>query len=287
MLGSVLAWGLIGPVLVKYGAAAGAPNVDPDDPEYWKWSEFMGYTSMAGLDGKSTPSPRYWLLWPGVMMMLCASMVELVIQYKVIWYGLKIAGHNFSSAVNGFLQKRGRTVGFFARQANKDVRASADQVEDPALPHEQVPTWLWSSGLLGVVALTLAICDRLWDMHPGYTVLGLLMGFLFSFLAIHVGGVTDTTPLTAAAKSSQLVMGGATSHNGFDVTHNQKINLVAGVIASGGASVASDLVSGMSMFPLNPDEPRGIFPSPPECKANTSPPPFQTSAPASCSAPRP
>jgi len=166
VLGSVLAWGIIGPVLVKYGECVGVPNVEEDDPDFWKWSEYTNYFTLDGLDGKSTPSPRYWLLWPGVLMMLCASMVELFIQYKVIWYGIKVAGRGAAASVHAVLQKRGRTVAFLARQAEKEIKAADDQVEDPALPHEQVPAWVWGCGLVGVIALTLAICESPCEPDP-------------------------------------------------------------------------------------------------------------------------
>jgi uncharacterized oligopeptide transporter (OPT) family protein len=80
-------------------------------------------------------------------------------------------------------------------------------------------------------------------MHPGLTILAVVLAFLFSFLAIQIGAVTDQTPLTAAAKASQLIFGGATSGQGLDIIHAQKLNLVAGSLASGGAGVATDLTS--------------------------------------------
>jgi uncharacterized oligopeptide transporter (OPT) family protein len=78
-------------------------------------------------------------------------------------------------------------------------------------------------------------------MNPGLTLLACVLGFFFSFLCVQIGAVTDQTPLTAASKASQLVFGGATAGHNFSIQHAQKLNLVAGGIASGAADVATSL----------------------------------------------
>jgi uncharacterized oligopeptide transporter (OPT) family protein len=78
-------------------------------------------------------------------------------------------------------------------------------------------------------------------MNPGLTILACLLGFFFSFLCVQIGAVTDQTPLTAASKASQLVFGGATAGHGYSIMHAQKLNLIAGGIASGAADVATSL----------------------------------------------
>jgi uncharacterized oligopeptide transporter (OPT) family protein len=80
-------------------------------------------------------------------------------------------------------------------------------------------------------------------MNPGMAILASLLGFIFAFLAIQCGAVTDVTPLTAAAKASQLVFGGVTSGQGYDIKHAQRLNLIAGGIASGAADMSMSLTS--------------------------------------------
>jgi uncharacterized oligopeptide transporter (OPT) family protein len=58
-LGTFLAWGLIGPVLVHYGECIGVQRYKSDP----HWSPVTSFTSLSNI-GKVTPSPRYWLLWP-------------------------------------------------------------------------------------------------------------------------------------------------------------------------------------------------------------------------------
>ena len=58
MSGSILAWGLIGPLTIKYGVAVSKP-LSENIPEY------RNYFSMAAVKGDyvNGGSPRYWLLW--------------------------------------------------------------------------------------------------------------------------------------------------------------------------------------------------------------------------------
>ncbi|KAK3693329.1 OPT superfamily oligopeptide transporter [Podospora appendiculata] len=237
--GSVLAWGIIGPVLVHYGECIGIAQFDEDDPQGWEG--YYSFTSLKNL-GTVTPSPRYWLLWPGVMVMVCCSMAELLVQYKVIGVGFKSLWQQMASNLNEMMIKRGKTSPFLARQGAARHKA-AFEVEDPAREEDQVKDWWWIVGLLVTVVLGMIIFQFQWEMHPGLTLLACVLAFLFSFLAIQIGAVTDTTPLTAASKASQLIFGAATSGSGFSVKHAQKINLVAGGLASGGADVANSLVS--------------------------------------------
>jgi len=234
--GGVIAWGLIGPLLVHYGECIGK-DASEGDP---KWQGLYSFTKLTNQD-KETPSPRFWLLWPAVMVMICASMAELFIQYKVIWMGMKTAWRETCISINEKYVARGKTSKYFAQQASKADKSNF--VEDPAPPHEQVRPWMWISGTIFSAVLAMIVFHFQWEMHPGLTILAVVLAFLFSFLAIQIGAVTDQTPLTAAAKASQLVFGGATSGSGYTVLHAQKINLVAGGLASGGANVASDLTS--------------------------------------------
>ena len=176
------------------------------------------------------------------MVMVCCSMAELFIQYKVIWWGVKSAWNQGCAGINGMLVRRGKMSNFFAKHSVV-TQKSGEVVEDPAPPEEQVRHWVWIVGMIVTTVVGIIIFHFQWEMHPGLTILAILLAFLFSFLAIQIGAVTDNTPLTAAAKASQLIFGAATSHSGFSIAHAQKLNLVAGGLASGGADVATSLTS--------------------------------------------
>jgi hypothetical protein len=69
--GTVLAWGILSPWIVGKGLAIGTQTHPDTFPELWR------YTDMTFSDPdkyRTSPSPRYWLLWPGVLMMLSVLM---------------------------------------------------------------------------------------------------------------------------------------------------------------------------------------------------------------------
>ncbi|EAQ93873.1 hypothetical protein CHGG_02108 [Chaetomium globosum CBS 148.51] len=235
--GSVMAWAIIGPALVHYGECIGIDQSGGDP----KWDGYYSFNSLSNL-GKQTPSPRYWLLWPGVMVMVCSSMAELFVQYKAIWSGAKSIWNQSCRGINSVLVARGKSSAFFAKHGSNQIK-DENVVEDPFPQEQQVKTWMWALGLLVTLVVGMIIFHFQWEMHPGLTILAVVLAFLFSFLAIQIGAVTDTTPLTAASKASQLIFGGATSNSGYSIQHAQKINLVAGALASGGADTATALVS--------------------------------------------
>jgi hypothetical protein len=65
--------GVIGPILVAKGLAFGtAASRDP------VWASLMNYASLGSeFTTVDHPSPRYWLLWPGVLCMIAVSFTGL------------------------------------------------------------------------------------------------------------------------------------------------------------------------------------------------------------------
>jgi len=76
MIGAILAWGLIGPLTIKYGVAVSKP-LSETIPEY------RNYFSMTAVndDYINGGSPRYWLLWVSRYIILapCTSLMPLSI----------------------------------------------------------------------------------------------------------------------------------------------------------------------------------------------------------------
>ncbi|KFA66446.1 hypothetical protein S40285_08527 [Stachybotrys chlorohalonatus IBT 40285] len=237
-LGTVVAWGLIGPLLVHYGEAVGIQN--PDRPP--RWRELTSFNSMAVSDDPDwIPSPRYWMLWPGVAVLIVYSLVEFLLHFRVIYEGAKYAFREGCAGLNHRMQARGRSYPFLEKQAAKAAEESEHLVEDFAPKDQQVPTWLWMTGSLVFLVVAIIVCEVQFNLNAGMAILACLLGILFAFLSIYGGAVTDCTPLTASAKASQLVFGGVT--RGQDLRTAQTANLIAGNIASGTADVSTALVS--------------------------------------------
>lgn len=237
--GNILAWGLIGPLLVRTGAAVGKPRVAFGEPGYDKWKNSINYMSMSLADPKNAPSPRYWLLWPGVMVMICASFAEMGVQYKLIWFALKSAGKGVLAGTNSALGLIGKRSETLARKAA--VVSGEHQIKDPAPESEQVQMWQWLPATAITIVFTCIILALQYHLPVGLSILSIVLGFVFAFLAIQCTGVTDVTPLTTAAKATQLILGGATSSSGFSVADAQRLNLIGGAVASGAASQSTDL----------------------------------------------
>ncbi|KAL0944713.1 oligopeptide transporter [Colletotrichum truncatum] len=236
MGGAILAWGLIGPVLVHYGECVGI-DVSDDMPE-WK-----GTYSFTSLSNPRNPSPRYWLLWPGVMIMVCSSMAELIVHWKIIYLGFGAGWKSICISLHTLAMKRGKRIEYFAKRAEAEEKIDENTVQDPATPDQQVATWIWVVGLFASIILAIIVMALQWEVNVGVTILALVLSFLFSFLAIQIGAVTDQTPLTAAAKAAQLVIGGATTGAGYSVKHAQRINLITAGLAAGAADVATALTA--------------------------------------------
>ncbi|KAI1842514.1 hypothetical protein JX265_012674 [Neoarthrinium moseri] len=235
-VGSFLAWGLIGPLLVYTGECVGK-NAKMDPP----WQDVVTYNSMTGMRQPGyVASPRYWFLWPGVMVLLCYSMAEFFFNYEIIWYALKQGWISLAKSANGSLNKRGKKSAFLEKQAAKGNDSSAI-VEDFATKEQQVAPWIWISGCIAVLAITMVVFEVQLGVSAGLGLLASLLGIVFSFMSIHGSGVTDVTPLTASAKASQLVFGGVT--HGQPESKALTTNLLAGAIASAGADMSTSLTS--------------------------------------------
>jgi len=243
--GSVIAWAIIGPVLVLKGAAFGTfPYADPTSEDYSaRWAPLAGgYFSLSSKYTTAThPSPRFWLLWPGILLMIVVSFTELALQYKVFFHVCKAIGRGSAGAINAALIKRGKAPSaFLERQSQRESKD--DLVVDSAAEEDQVKWWMWAPLLiLSIIGFCLVLGVQ-FGMPVGTSILSVILAFFFSFLAIQCTGVTDITPLTAAAKASQVILGGTTKGQGWSVEKAQRLNLLGGALASMGANQATDLV---------------------------------------------
>lgn len=202
--GSILAWGIIGPALVHNGAAFGKQSY-PDDP---KWSGVVSFAYLSGSSSsKETPSPRYWLLWPGVLLMIVVSFTELFLQYKVIFHISRAVVRGTSRGINAALKPLGKHS---TRLEKKGLMEDENLVEDPAQDHELVKVWMWAPLLITCIIAICLVLGVQFDMPIGMSLLSVFLAFFFTFLAVQCAGVTDITPLTAASKASQIILGGAT-----------------------------------------------------------------------------
>ncbi|KAG8838146.1 hypothetical protein FRB91_007777 [Serendipita sp. 411] len=147
-MGSVLSWGIIAPSIVKTGQAVGRPIDEENAPGY------MSYYSMSFRpqpDGtRPPPSPRYWLLWPGVLMMLVFSFVEI--------------GMSLRHSLRASIKNVGNPWPAFKRIFVKDPNYVPEEDLDPSPLEDRVKTWWWISGVVISVIVSCALMSTQFSM---------------------------------------------------------------------------------------------------------------------------
>jgi OPT family oligopeptide transporter len=231
--GSILAWGIIAPAIVANGHAVGK-HISKEFPE------IVSYQSLSFKNPEqyiTAPSPRYWLLWPGVLIMLVYSFVDVMLTMIPV---LAKAKFNFNI---------------------KSWFATSDEVddEDPTPVADRIPTLWWTSGLIASIIMSCAILATQFKMNVGEAILALLLGFLFSFIGVQSSGYTDVNPVSTVAKATQLIFGGISKGSHLAAGPAQTLNLTAGVIAAGSAAQATDMTGDLKTGYLLRAKPKNQF----------------------------
>lgn len=231
--GAVLAWGIIAPALITTGRAFGEP-VSPKYPGY------MNYMGMVLEDPVNKPSPRYWLIWPGTMLLLCGAFSEVFANYKAI-------GQSFALLLSPVISRFRRFKTEFE-----------DIWNDPAPPHEQVPWWMWSGGLVVSIFLTCLVLGVQYGQNVGVSILSIIFGFLFAFIGAESCGRTNIIPVTSAGNASQLVIGGITKPH-YPQDKSMMLNCTGGLIAAGASYQSVDMLGDLKTTHLIGASPRVQF----------------------------
>lgn len=122
-----------------------------------------------------------------------------------------------------------------------------EEDNDPAPLEHRVPLWAWTSGLLLSIIMSCALCATQFHMNVGEVILALILGFLFSFLAVQSAGDTDINPVSTVAKASQLIFGGIGKGQHMEPHAGQMLNLVAGTLSGAAAAQASDMTGDLKV----------------------------------------
>lgn len=227
---------LVSPAIVKNGLAFGTPYSE----EY----PLVTYFAMSFNNPEryiTRPSPRYWLLWPGVLIMLLYSFADIFMTLIPILKNAKFSSFN--------------PVALY-RNRNKPLNPDD---EDQTPMEDRIPFPWWTSGLLASTVLSIALLATKYSMNVGEAILALVLGFIFSFIGVQSSGHTDVNPVGTVAKASQLVFGGISKGAGTPQDPARMLNLAAGVIAAGAASQASDMTGDLKTGYLLRAKPKNQF----------------------------
>lgn len=231
--GTILAWAIIGPALVATGHAAGSNTQAKHDTVL----PYRSYYNMSPEDpaGNET-SPRYCLLWIGVLIMLVAAFVELACEWKTIGAG--------------FVPLALKVRNFFRRRSGKEpLVGKVMPLIDPVPKKDQVPIWVWAPMSLVAIVITCVVLGVAFEVNVGLSILGVILSVLFCFIGVLSAGATDINPVSTVAKATQLIFGGATKGkytDSIDPTtgwnlHAMRVNLLAGMVAAGAAAQSTDM----------------------------------------------
>lgn len=184
LVGAGLAWGVLGPLALGRGWVQPGPA---DPSAMW----FGGLVQ--------------WMLWPGVALMVSASLTALLLSWR--------------SVARGLLTRHAAVEPDAARISNKLV---------------------WALLVVAVVFATVTQVS-LFDIVLWTAVLGVALTFFLAVVAGRVTGETDITPIGAMGKVTQLFFG-AIAPGG--VTANLMAANVTGGAASQCADLLQDLRTG-------------------------------------------
>ncbi len=202
------------------------------------WMIFVPAIQDHGLAGEGYRELIQWTLWGGVSCMVTSGLLAFAMQWK--------------SAMRAF-----RSFGrMFARGSTSDdpIQAELDAIETPA-------SWFVAGQLVSLIGLAW-LAHLTFGMPVWQSTLAVILSFALSLVACRVTGETDTTPVGAMGKITQLIFGGlspARTPAPVDVTNAMNVNLMAANITAGAAGSAADLLTDLKSGYLLGAHPRKQF----------------------------
>src|SRR5262245_34722271 len=190
------------------------------------WMLFVPVLSRQGIiEGAGYGTLVQWTLWPGVACMVTSSLLAFALEWR--------------TALRAFADL-GAMLGGRGRRANDPIAA----LEAPA-------SWFVAGQLVGLAGLAW-LGHRAFGMPYWQTALAVLLSFALALVACRVTGETDTTPVGAMGKITQLVFGAV--HPG-----NVSVNLMSANVTAAAASSSADLLTDLKSGYLLGANPRKQF----------------------------
>jgi len=191
--GAIFAWAVLTPWILRRGWL----DPEPDFASGISWYEHM-------LD---------WLLWPGVSLMLFASLTAFAFSLRRL--------------VAGWIEQR--------RASRENREASNLDPEEQKGGRLHIPwSWFWIGLLIALVASTVAQ-NAIFDIPIWMGVLAVLLTFVLAIVAARVSGETGIPPIGALGKVTQLTFGAL-------APGNTTVNLMSANVTGGAAGQCSDLL---------------------------------------------
>ncbi|KAG8959776.1 hypothetical protein FRC05_007325 [Tulasnella sp. 425] len=222
--GSILAWGIIAPALIVTGKAIAVDISDDKSMQAMKFKTFD--------DHLDAPSPRYWLLWPGVLIMLLGMSSGSLIR----------AAGGLCTTIRNRIE----------RYRNRNVPNAVYVDEDD---NDPCPIGALALSML----LSLTLISTQFNVNVGEVILANIPGFIFSFSGIQSAGDTDINPISTVTRASRLILGGVAKGQGLAQVDGMRLNLVGGIVAGGAAAQSTDMTGDLKTGHLIGAKPKVQF----------------------------
>ncbi|KAL7748481.1 hypothetical protein RI367_006176 [Sorochytrium milnesiophthora] len=222
MAGSLIGWPLVGLIMEAQGTVNSGYSAD--DKAY------------AGTHTSLNPkyhSTAFWLLWPGITILIVSAFTELGLSLPGLIRGL----------VNG---ARGKNL------KGEDL----GEDHDPVPASQQVPVAWWGIGGILTSIYAIVIMYVTYNVPVGESILAIILGFIFAFVALQAAATTDSNPVGTTAKITQGVFSPIAKG---DLITRQTVSLVAAMATAGSAAHTVDLIGDLKTGHLVGASPRSQF----------------------------
>ncbi|NOZ85209.1 MAG: OPT family oligopeptide transporter [Deltaproteobacteria bacterium] len=174
-----------------------------------------------------------WTLWGGVACMVTSGLLSFAMQWRTVVRA-------FSGMKNLFSGKTDQSV------------------DDKMIERIEVPaSWFLGGSVFGTIGVVI-IALYAFGMPVWMSILAVIMSFFLALVACRATGETDTTPVGAMGKVTQLFYGMITPRS-FAPAARQNVNLMAACITAGVADSSADLLIDLKSGYLLGANPRKQF----------------------------
>ena len=189
------------------------------------WMGFVPAFQHAGLiTGSGFRACVQWSLWPGVSCMVFASLLNLILQWRISLRAFRDLGKMFSPRLK--------------------VMTDMEAIEAPM-------SWFAAGQIISLIALAL-LAHASFGMPYWQSAIAVVMSFALALVACRVTGETDTTPMGPMGKVTQLTFGALNPGN-------INVNLMSANITAGAAASSADLLTDLKSGYLLGANPRKQF----------------------------
>jgi OPT family oligopeptide transporter len=189
------------------------------------WAVFVPILQTRGvIAGTGFRDVVQWTLWGGVSCMVTSGLLSFLMQWRTLVRSFANLGKMFSK--------------------KESVTDEMDAIEAPT-------SWFLAGQLVSLIALSW-LAHTTFDMPVWQSAVAVVLSFFLALVACRVTGETDTTPIGAMGKVTQLTFGVLSPGN-------TNINLMSANITAGAAGSAADLLTDLKSGYLLGANPRKQF----------------------------